>query len=53
MAELRINNNMMTQPTIGSSSVYTEQVRNRVNKKIGGVYSIGTEYRNANLMNNQ
>ncbi len=52
MAELRINNNMMTQPTIGSSSVYTEQVRNRINKKIGGVYSIGTEYRNANLMNN-
>jgi len=54
MAELKIRqeiNNPMNF-RIGSSSVYAEQIRNKINKKIGGVYTIGTEFRNANLMYN-
>lgn len=53
MAEFKINNNSdLTPKGIGSTPDYTQNVRNRINKKIGGVYTIGTEFRNANLMNN-
>ena len=34
------------------NSSYTEQVRSHINKRIGGVYAIGTEFRNASLLNN-
>lgn len=53
MAEFRISSNVSPiSQNIGEGTAYVNDIRSRINKKIGGVYTLCTEYRNDNLLYN-